>query len=623
MLFTPTNEIARSTFFAGGAPMRVLESRAARRTWPWLLVLVAAFAPLPHAQAQVAWGPSKQFETHGLNPSIAVSENGSAAVEVEDAGEAGAGTSCASHAGQMFFRIFDIVGNSDAKVRQNGNCLRTLYDDGRNPRVGVSRATVVEVHNGGAAAAGSVKLWYRIGDIDGAKINWRSIPKKNGDDCSGGQSCQYDVGINPSVAFSGTTVVEVHNAAIPATGGSTALWYRIGDIEGGTITWRSLPQRNQDDCSGGQSCQYDTGFSPSVALVPNPGGGLTVVEVHNGVKPAVGGSAQLWYRIGNIDGGTITWQEISRCPTGHLSCQYDNGFNPTISSAGGTILETHNATFAAPGNSSQLWYDVGETSPTRTFIGWTGGIDFPPDELGFNPTVASFVPNGNIFDSVTAITVHDATVAVGNLWYRVGPVAARMLAKTLTPSSISQSNIWADYNPNFGSICAEGTGGGVPTGDNEAVAGFHDLYPIADTNCRYEEIDRSLVQFDLSAFDQFYGAGLSFNERTENAGGTGHGQPCTDITLGMATGNNPAWGFDNGVALPDSCSTTAFNVNGQVQQWITGSHANFGFIFAGPRMALPNDNSNLPTDNDFNNTFYGNLKLTVIYNRLLNPRVSP
>lgn len=186
--------------------------------------------------------------------------------------------------------------------------------------------------------------------------------------------------------------------------------------------------------------------------------------------------------------------------------------------------------------------------------------------------------------------------------------------------------MWADYNPDISGLCQIGTGGGVAAGDGETVAGFHDVYNEAVTHCRYEEIDRGFVQFDLGGFEQFYGAGLNFTARSDKQGGTGSGQPCTDITLGMATGNNPPWGFDNGVALPNECSPASpisFNVNGQVQQWISGSHANFGFIFAGPRLALPGDNSNLPTDNDHNNTFYGNFKLTIIFNRLLNPGVSP
>jgi hypothetical protein len=75
-----------------------------------------------------------------------------------------------------------------------------------------------------------------------------------------GSSFQYDQGLNPSVAVSGGTVVEVHNG----TGGVGPLWYRVGKVNPSTVTWND-------------SHQYDNGFNPSVAV-----NGATVVEVHNG-----------------------------------------------------------------------------------------------------------------------------------------------------------------------------------------------------------------------------------------------------------------------------------------------------------------------------------------------------
>jgi hypothetical protein len=64
-----------------------------------------------------------------------------------------------------------------------------------------------------------------------------------------------------------------------------------------------------------------------------------------------------------------------------------------------------------------------------------------------------------------------------------------------------------------------------------------------------------VVHFDLSNFDQLYSAGLTFNiSRNEQGGGTGRGQPCANITLGMSTSQNN-WDFDNGVALPSDCSS--------------------------------------------------------------------
>jgi hypothetical protein len=49
-----------------------------------------------------------------------------------------------------------------------------------------------------------------------------------------GASHQYDTGFNPSVAVSGSTVVEVHNAANTAG----PLWFRMGQVSGQTeIQW--------------------------------------------------------------------------------------------------------------------------------------------------------------------------------------------------------------------------------------------------------------------------------------------------------------------------------------------------------------------------------------------------
>ncbi len=136
--------------------------------------------------------------------------------------------------------------------------------------------------------------------------------------------------------------------------------------------------------------------------------------------------------------------------------------------------------------------------------------------------------------------------------------------------------------------------------------------------------DRGVVHFDLGKFDQLYLARLTFNiSRNEQGGGTGRGEPCANIILGMST-SQMNWDFDNAVALPSDCpSPVSLNVTSKVQQWIDTSHANFGFIFAGPRLSLPDDNSNLPTDNDFNHTFYNQFQLFILFNRLLNRRVPP
>jgi hypothetical protein len=130
------------------------------------------------------------------------------------------------------------------------------YDHGLNPSVAVSGATIVEVHNG---TGGVGPLWYRVGYISWPYINWSN-------------SHQYDYsGLNPSVALNGTTVVEVHNGGA----GAGPLWYRVGQVNGSTISWSN-------------SHQYDYGNNPSITLAGN-----TVVEVHT-VEPALGPSGTGW-----------------------------------------------------------------------------------------------------------------------------------------------------------------------------------------------------------------------------------------------------------------------------------------------------------------------------------------
>jgi hypothetical protein len=61
-----------------------------------------------------------------------------------------------------------------------------------------------------------------------------------------GTSHEYDWGWDPSVAISGSTVVEVHNGNV--TGGP--MWYHVGLVlPGNQILW-------------GPSYQYDNGFNP-------------------------------------------------------------------------------------------------------------------------------------------------------------------------------------------------------------------------------------------------------------------------------------------------------------------------------------------------------------------------
>jgi hypothetical protein len=189
---------------------------------------------------------------------------------------------------------------------------------------------------------------------------------------------QYDKsGMNPSVAMSGSTVVEVHNGIA----GVGPLWYRVGQVNASskTIEW-------------GNSVQYDkSGMNPSVAM-----SGSTVVEVHNGIA----GVGPLWYRAGkvNTSSKTIQWEN---------SVRYDNGLNPTVAitlSNGLALVEVHNGGYGA----GPLWYHVGYF--TVAGIHWGASAQY--DNSGMNPCVA-----GGAYGEV--VEVHDGVDGAGPLWYRV------------------------------------------------------------------------------------------------------------------------------------------------------------------------------------------------------------
>lgn len=59
-------------------------------------------------------------------------------------------------------------------------------------------------------------------------------------------------------------------------------------------------------------------------------------------------------------------------------------------------------------------------------------------------------------------------------------------------------------------------------------------------------------------------------------------------------------------------------ISGQVRDWISKAHPNFGFVIGGPTGMI--DPSNPPENNDAKVSWYGNIRLHVIYNPTQNPR---
>jgi hypothetical protein len=210
---------------------------------------------------------------------------------------------------------------------------------------------------------------------------------------------------------------------------------------------------------------------------------------------------------------------------------------------------------------------------------------------------------------------------------------------TLAPSNINSSwsysyssNIWC--NVPGGGLFQNGLGP-ESVGPGEAYSGFEDIYnkgadpfPCIE---QQQTLYRGQFAFDLSRFDFIVVATLNFNVASSIAedGGVNNQIPPVSnaTTLGMSIGarddgNGPYyWDFDNPVSLP-SCGilispNCSLDVSTQARAWAAKTHANFGFVIAGPILDIP---SSLPQDNNGNVSWYNAFQLVVLYNPALNPR---
>jgi hypothetical protein len=237
------------------------------------------------------------------------------------------------------------------------------YDTGALPSVAASGTTVIEVHQ--ADASGDVgPLYYHTGQIQpNGTVKWAS------------SALQYDTGALPSVAVSGTSIIEVHQA--DASGEVGPLYYHTGQIQpNGTVTW------------GSSAFQYDTGAQPSVALA-----GSTILEVHQGDGGA------LYYHTAEVQStGTVTWASGA--------FQYDNGFAPRVALSGPTIVEVHQSVDNAVG---PLYYHTGGIQANGTATWASSAFKF---DTGATPQIA--------LAGSRMIDVHQADSGVGPLWYHTG-----------------------------------------------------------------------------------------------------------------------------------------------------------------------------------------------------------
>jgi hypothetical protein len=229
-------------------------------------------------------------------------------------------------------------------------------------------------------------------------------------------------------------------------------------------------------------------------------------------------------------------------------------------------------------------------------------------------------------------------IAVPILLLLCGSCTTPLTTKTITlnPTMVNYSDEYWDSSSTWCSVPLPGQGvplygtGPPPVGPWQAFAGYQDIYePGAQPfPCNYNQqnLYRGQVAFDLSQFKEILGAQLVFNvaQSMHSNGGVNQDNPPVNYanTLGMSTGtsngdNGPYyWNYDNPAGFSCQGTKCTIPVRTQVTQWLTGAHANNGFIIAGPVLNFP---SSLPNDNNGQVSWYSGFQLQVTYNPLQNP----
>jgi hypothetical protein len=163
-------------------------------------------------------------------------------------------------------------------------------------------------------------------------------------------------------------------------------------------------------------------------------------------------------------------------------------------------------------------------------------------------------------------------------------------------------------------------------GPGQVMVGLDDYYksgtnPFPCDDVRAENF-RAGVVFDLSKFDIIGLATLRFDTASsiDRTNGETIGRiPGTSMAtmIGIATGPfTTAMPANNDVPLP-SGGNISVDVSSQVNDWVSKSRPNFGFVIWGPRGDF--DRGNPPEDNDAKLSFYQNFQLEILFNPDRNP----
>jgi hypothetical protein len=274
----------------------------------------------------VNWGPSHEWISGGLNPSIAVSEGGVVAEAHEEGDfdqddEVGDGNIITT------IGIASVPGNNIAfgSGQKLGN---TLYKPAICiTRDGTKAVLIYEGNKEGTYTNNKVTLWYRVGNVDAVNktISW-------------GPAVAYDTGIYPSISINNLGhIITVHSS----WQSNTALWYKVGQLNSdNTVAWGPTVSFNAGEI----------GASVSIGDDPGDGTGSALIMVY----PSRLDNGALWVCLGNLDTGSTNADWVISTQYGHSSedvmpaCSY--AFNQSA-------VEVHdgNALFGW-----KLWYGFAE-----------------------------------------------------------------------------------------------------------------------------------------------------------------------------------------------------------------------------------------------------------------------
>jgi hypothetical protein len=220
-----------------------------------------------------------------------------------------------------------------------------------------------------------------------------------------------------------------------------------------------------------------------------------------------------------------------------------------------------------------------------------------------------------------------ALLAIGLLLVLTAcPPGTRLNTVTLSPIQVMpsfQEKWYVGTWCNFSGLIQPGTAPAFTAPSGQSTSGFADAYQRGSGPfpcvVRADQYFRGGPQFDVSIFKTDVLATLTFDvvaSVAANGDVAGQNPPaCNATTLGMGTGTD-FYNFDNPVAMPPCGQPQVVDVTAQTRSWVSHTHGNFGFILAGPKIDFPNP---LPDDNIANVSWYGNFKLVVRYNPVLNP----